>query len=299
MTSYHQDGTVGPWAVEKLQCLEKYLSAYTTILRKQEWCSDCLYIDAFAGAGRAKLRTSTTTAQSLQVTMLDEINGDEEAESYIDGSPRVALGLKHPFTKYFFFEMDVERIKQLQEIEEEFSSSRKIKIVSGEANESIQNFVLRQGIYDWKKTRGIAFLDPFGLQVPWRTIEAISKTQAIEVIINLPIGMAIQRLLPNSGEFTIEQRKRLDEYFGSSEWESVLYERSTDLLGESCTKRGDSGELLAKWYAARLEQAFGFAAPPRLIRNSNGGHLYYLLWAGPNATGKKIAKDVLAQGVRI
>jgi three-Cys-motif partner protein len=300
MTSYNRDGTVGPWAAEKLSCLEKYLAAYTTILRKLTWCSDYIYIDAFAGAGRAKLRTLGTLPESAQVTLLDDPAGestaDGEAEAYIDGSPRVALGLEHPFTKYFFFEMDEVRIDQLRELKSEFSSSRKITIIPGEANSSIQEHILKAGCFDWRNTRAIAFLDPFGLQVPWNTIEGLSKTDAIEVIVNLPVGMAIQRLLPNSGDFSPEKRQRLSEYFGSSDWEAVLYENSSSLFGETRSKRGDSGELLAKWYANRLEAAFGFSAPPRLIRNSAGGHLYYLLWAGPNATGKKIATHVLKQG---
>src|SRR3546814_9615174 len=106
MTSYRQDGTVCPWAAEKLSYLENYLSADTTILRKQGWCTDFIYIDAFAGAGRAKLRTIRTLPQGAQVSLLDDPAGattaDDEAEAYIDGSPRVALGLAHPFTRYFF-----------------------------------------------------------------------------------------------------------------------------------------------------------------------------------------------------
>jgi three-Cys-motif partner protein len=195
--------------------------------------------------------------------------------------------------------MDDGRIEQLRELQREFSSSRDIVLVPGEANRSIQEHVLRSGAFDWRRTRAVAFLDPFGLQVPWSTIESLSRTDAIEVIVNLPIGMAIQRLLPNSGVFTPEQHQRLSDYFGSPDWEAVLYETSTDLFGETRFKRGDSGELLAKWYSKRLEATFGFASPPRLIRNSAGGHLYYLLWAGPNATGKEIASHVLNQGVRL
>lgn len=300
MTSYRQDGTVGPWAAEKLRCLARYLAAYTKILRKQQWCDGFIYIDAFAGAGRAKLRVPEAGISKSQASLLDDPASDsavdEEAESYVDGSPRVALTLEHPFTKYIFFEVDQNRIKQLHDLKSEFSSSHDIEIVSGEANDSIQNYVLKPGLYNWRRMRAVAFLDPFGLQVPWKTIEALATTNAIEVIINLPIGMAIQRLLPNSGEFTQEQRERLTEYFGSPEWQEVLYVRSSDLLGETCSKRGDSGELLARWYMKRLAKAFGFAAKPRLIKNSSGGHLYYLIWAGPNKTGAKIADDVLAQG---
>ena len=46
---------VGPWAEDKLECLREYLSAYTTILRKQRF-KGYVYVDAFAGAGTAKIR---------------------------------------------------------------------------------------------------------------------------------------------------------------------------------------------------------------------------------------------------
>ena len=46
---------VGPWAEDKLECLRKYLAAYTTILRKQRF-KGYGYVDAFAGAGTAKIR---------------------------------------------------------------------------------------------------------------------------------------------------------------------------------------------------------------------------------------------------
>ena len=303
MTSYRRDGTVGPWASEKLNCLEKYLSAYTTILRKQSWCHSYLYIDAFAGAGRAKLRQPDSEIQTNQVNLFanlpDEDLPDEESESYIDGSPRVALSIKHPFTKYIFIELNPDRASQLEELKSEFRNSRDIQIVAGEANNVIQKKVLERDLYDWSRTRAVAFLDPFGLQVPWKTIEALASTKAIEVIVNLPVGMTIQRMLPASGEFTSQQRDRLTSYFGSPDWESILYSVSSGLLGDTREKIRNSGEVLARWYQERMTEAFGHAAVPRLIRNSSGGHLYYLLWAGPNPTGARIASHVLAQGTPI
>src|SRR3546814_12861976 len=109
--------------------------------------------------------------------------------------------------------------------------------MQGEANSSIQEQMRKVGGFDWKSTRAVAFLDPFGLQVPWSTIEALSKTKAIEVIVNLPVGMAIQRLLPNSGDFAPDKRERLSEYFGSPEWEAVLYGESSGLFGVRSEER--------------------------------------------------------------
>lgn len=302
MTSYVTDGTVGPWAKEKLECLGKYLHAYTTILRKQQWCEGFIYFDAFAGAGKAPLRQYDKPEQeeNLLLSVAGYINEEEaEAETYVHGSPKVALNLEHPFTEYIFIEKSAERVNELAEIQKEHGDKRKITILEGDANEQIKNHLLKEGSYNWKKYRAVAFLDPFGMQVPWSTIEAIGKTGAIELILNLPVGMAIQRLLPKSGQFSDDQRQKLTEYFGSPDWESVVYEEKNDLFGMLKTKKHDAGEQLAKWYQKRLKEAYGYCPKPRLIKNTRGTHLYYLLWAGANSTGAKIASDVLKQGTAV
>lgn len=68
---------------------------------------------------------------------------------------------------------------------------------------------------------------------------------------------------------------------------------------DEVTKAENSGERLVKWYGERLEQSFGYVSSPYLVTNSRGGHLYYLLFAGPNKTGAKIATDVLRAGERV
>ena len=45
----------GPWTIEKLNILEKYLDAYTTALKKTPF--KLMYIDAFAGTGHVEFRS--------------------------------------------------------------------------------------------------------------------------------------------------------------------------------------------------------------------------------------------------
>lgn len=301
MTSYVTDGTVGPWAKEKLDCLSKYLEAYTTILRKQPW-SHYIFIDAFAGAGKAPLRQYKNSTDGLPI--FDEVayftrEQETQTDEYVLGSPNVALNIKHPFLEYFFIEKNPDRVGELQKLEREFGAKRKIEVLQGDANTQILEEILRPGKYNWRKTRAVAFLDPFGMQVPWSTLVALGNTRGIELILNLPVGMAIQRLLPKSGQFSEEERKKLNDYFGSSDWEREVYDEQLGLFGFERTKKSDSGARLALWYQSRLKEAFGYAAKPRLITNTRGTHLYYLLWAGPNATGMKIASHVLKQGKEI
>ena len=77
----------------------------------------------------------------------------------------------------------------------------------------------------------MVFLDPFGMQVPWKTIADIGKTGIIEILINFPVGMAIQRLLKRTGQFSEKERGRLDDYFGTSEWYDLLYSTQEGLFG--------------------------------------------------------------------
>jgi three-Cys-motif partner protein len=134
------------------------------------------------------------------------------------------------------------------------------------------------------------------MQVPWSTIEALGQTRAIEVFLNFPVGMAIQRLLRRSGQFTLKQRQKLDGYFGSPEWYGALYRAGPDLFGEQTRKAEESGRALVNWYRKRLQAVFGHASKAALIRNTKGGHLYYLLLATPNQRGLKIANGVLSAG---
>ena len=290
---------VGPWAREKLMCLRKYLHAYTTILSRQEWLEGYFYIDAFAGPGTLKIRQQT--ADPDQKLLLEDSNhGMQDAGKveYISGSPRVALELKKPFTDYVFIEIDKQRLKQLKILKKKYKgSNRRIHLRERDCNDYLRGFLNKiQG--KWDKWRGVIFLDPFGMQVPWETIVEIGKTEAIEIFINFPVGMAIQRLLKRSGRFTPRERDKLDQYFGTSEWHNLLYENEQDLFGENITKIQNSGDVLVKWYLQRLKDVFPYVSTAREIQSTNNRPLYYLIFAGPNETGATIANDVLKQGAR-
>jgi len=146
--------------------------------------------------------------------------------------------------------------------------------------------------------RGIAFLDPFGAQLEWSTIQALANTRFFEVVINVALNMAIQRMLPNSGEFQAGWRESLDAYFGTPNWHNEVYGQQDGLFGNIIEKRRGYIERLLQLYRGRLKEAFGFVSQPKLIRNTRGAPLYYLLWAGPNAKGLQGANYILAMGER-
>lgn len=286
--------TVGPWAREKLDCLAKYLDAYTKILRKQTHLT-YIYIDAFSGAGRHRIRTTNDSADQLDLAIVAQlVRDDPEHQEFVAGSPRVALDIKHPFQKYIFIEQDSDRAHALEELKKDYFGPE-ILVRQDDCNHYIGTTLLNPK-RAWANLRAVIFLDPFGMQVPWRTIERIGNVKHIEVIINFPVGMAIQRLLRRNAEFTTKQRRRLDQYFGSADWHRVVYERKTGLFGEITNKVGDSNTALTNWYRDRLAQHFRFVSSARLIRSTRKQPLYYLIHAGSNRTGARIADYILSQG---
>ena len=134
------------------------------------------------------------------------------------------------------------------------------------------------------------------MQLPWSTIEALAATKSIEVLIIFPLDMAIQRTLTKSGKIPEAWQKRLDAVFGSPDWRQLVYEESNDLFGARQAKRSDSGAKLLGWYRERLKAAFGHVSTARLIKNTRGNPLYYLIWAGPNKLGLKGAEYILGAG---
>jgi three-Cys-motif partner protein len=297
MTKKPKDRTVGPWAKEKLGALGQYLSFYTTVLKKQgHWLRGTIFVDAFAGPGLSGVRTKEKANEPPGLFGPDPESGQAETE-FLKGSPRVALDIVNPFSAYIFVERDPERIRELKALKAEYQSPRNISVKEGDANAALQEW-LASGI-DWSHHRAVVFLDPFGMQVPWSTIETLAKTKAIEVIINFPLGMAIQRLLTKSGDIPHGWQMSLDTFFGSPEWRGLAYEEGTDLFGPKVQKVGGSGLKLLEWYRNRLRTAFGHVSTARLIRNTRGNPLYYLIWAGPNSTGLAGAEHILSKGEKL
>ena len=286
---------VGHWAHEKLDRLGKYLSAYTKIMSKQPWAKGYVYIDAFAGGGRARIRDTHTEDQSYALELGQNFRQDREAREVLDGSPRVALEVNPPFTLYVFLESDSKRLRSLEDLKNEYAGRRQIRIREGDCNHYLIERVRK---VDWTEWRGVVFLDPFGMQVPWKTISLLAGTRAIEAFLNFPIGMSIQRLLKKDGKFSDKERRKLDDYFGDPSWFDVVYQERRGLFGPAIVKNENANRLLLNWYCERLRKTFGHASQPYLVVNSKRGHLYYLIFAGPNKPGARIASHVLKGGAK-
>src|SRR5690606_5491946 len=265
-------------------CLKDYLEPYTTILRKYKF--KYYYVDAFAGAGRAKLRVRKPSITESDGWLFDDIEKSPEEEQYIKGSPYQALSIKYPFQGYLFIEYNADNAKILDRLKDEFPHLKnKIRIKVGDANKVLLESLVNNTEIDWKGTRAVVFLDPFGMQVSWDTIKSLAGTKAIEVIINNPIHMVVQRLLQKKGNIPPAREELLNSYFGSTQWKNTVYKEISTLFGDTeKIKAHDTSVRLGQLYNEQLKECFGYAAPVRLVRNSANSPIYFLHWAGPDPT---------------
>lgn len=206
----------GDWTERKLECVRKYLHAYTAIMSKQSF--RFAYIDAFAGTGYREMENDDGTGELMFPDLVSS-----EVVNFRDGSARSALEVEPPFMKYVFIEKDANRYAELEELIKEFLlrdqfEEDMIECMRGEANEYLKNLCQK----NWKAHRALVFLDPFGMQVEWETIKLIAETRAIDLWLLFPIG-AVNRLLKKTGEIRPSIRKKLNLFFGNEEWFEVFY----------------------------------------------------------------------------
>lgn len=285
MENKHQFG--GNWTTKKLENIQKYLVAYTTIFKsnpKAKYFST-IYIDAFAGTGYRKPSGEDTDSVFLPIF------SDLEVQSFYEGSVKLALNTKPRFDKYIFIEQDSDRFEELKKIKNEYSSfSKDILIKNEDANAYLKRICEK---VDWKKFRAVIFLDPYGMQVNWDTITKISETKAIDMWLLFPLGVAINRLLRRDGMLSVKITNRLNNIFGSEDWKEVFYkeEEIESLFGkESHIIKVSDFTKISDYFVSRLKTIFaGIAENPLPLYNSRNNPLYLLCFAAANERGAKPA----------
>lgn len=280
----------GNWTEDKLLRLRKYLSAYTTIFTSNERASylTTIYVDAFAGTGQRAAPSPDSPTPLLF---------DNDAEELKKGSAVIALENNPPFDRFLFIERKAEFARQLDDLRERFPErASRIEIRQGEANQRLQQWAAET---DWRIHRAVVFLDPYGMEVEWSTIESLAKTKAIDLWILFPLGQAVIRLLtkqPPEGPWA----DRLTQFFGTNEWRNAFYKPSPQysLFSDGhVLERDVDFEAVGTFFRDRLLSLFPGVSRSLPLHNSKGVPIYLLCLAAANAKGAptatKIANDIL------
>lgn len=292
MNNRHTFG--GDWTKIKLECLEKYLKAYTKVMKNQSF--NCLYIDAFAGSGWITLKQNESRRLGAQQSSLFDLldsssNCSLQKQENTYGSARLALTVEPHFNEYHFIENNQKRFLELENLKSEYPH-RIIQCHQEDANYFLQNLCIKR---DWINNyeRAVLFLDPYGMNVQWKTIKSIAATKAIDIWYLFPMGIALNRLLRKDGQISPKTKLTISGLLGTDEWYDVFYRECEELTlfgTQKSIEKNTNFINMSEYINSRFENIFpGVANNPRSLFNSRNNPLYLLIFAASNDKGSKIA----------
>ena len=252
------------------------------------------YIDAFAGTGERNEVEAARIAGRLLFG--DDTNEIEEVK---DGSARIALGIDPPFDRYIFIDRAPRHTEALKALREEFPA-RTIDVQIGDANQVLKD--LCRSI-NWHNTRAAVFIDPYGMQVNWSTLESLAATKAVDIALLYPTG-PLNRMLTKRGKIPATWARRIDEHLGPCNWQNASYKETEQidlfLPDSSALKKTMNAEGLRQFVLERLKSIFPFVCERQLeLRNSRGAILYHLfiICANPKPAARNLAMKLAGHAV--
>lgn len=287
----------GHWTEEKLEAFEKYVNAYLTIMNsfreKNKW--KLIYFDGFAGSGSRNENEAHSVSELLLDLFNDEYLDEDDLNTYKGAAERV-LGIEQRgFDWYVFVDKNKESNQQLEKRLENFKSKRNLVFRTSDANEQIS--LLAKAMMKDNSLTALVLLDPFGMQVDWKSIELLKGTRT-DLWILIPTGVIVNRLLDRKAELT--HIDKLMSFFGKGEdfLKDYFYKKRKDdtLFGETeiIEKVKKPIEKIAELYIEQLKTIFEHVTEkPLVLYNSRKTPIFHFACASNNSTAIKIASQII------
>lgn len=254
---------VGSWGEEKYRLLSCYASMFTGSMINK-W--DCLvYLDLFAGAGRARIKGSNKVVNS---------------------SALIALANTPTFTKYVFCDEDLDNVKALEErIAREYPQVD-ASILNADAN--LQTEQLLRSIPRAHKGNSVLTLclvDIFKMDnLKFSTIRALSKMY-MDFLVLIPSDMDANR---NEKNYLNPNNTTVDEFLGNKGWRNRWKSSDKDprSFGQFIVHEFGNSMSEIGFTAPKLEHTVG-------IRNSKNRFIYRLALYSKSKIAEKFWEECM------
>lgn len=262
----------GPWTQIKLDVLKKYLNFYTNALKNKPF--DLMYIDGFAGTGEVTVKI-------------------RDLKQSIPGSAKIALENTPPFKHLIFIEQHNKRYQALEELCTTYSKQCKTYLFKADANQQLKR-VCRH--LDPTKMRAVAFIDPFGLEIHWETIEVIANTQCIDMLFLFSLSGLYRQATKQMDDFDPKKAESLDRFLGTKEWREAFYEK-----GRQGTLFGDDERLqrianykdMLRFAKDRMKEKFSYISEPLYLPQKGPPQFaLFLAVSNPSSAATRLASRV-------
>lgn len=268
----------GDWTKTKIEILVQYAKAYLTIMNKHRRFKT-LYFDGFAGSGfifkDTQFGVEITVGAARRILEID--------------SPR-------PFDVYYFVEKLPKNVRLLEQNTKEAFPDKTIHVVREDCNKKLVDLANFLRNPKNKAFRTLAYIDPCGMQLEWRSIENL-RGLPIDFWVLVPTGMGVNRLLESNGDISDSWSERLERFLGMTREDirKHFYTESETLFPDikAIEKEENAVDRSAKLYHKRLKEVFDFVSKPHALRNSTNSIMYHLFLASNNETAVKIGNDIV------
>lgn len=243
----------------KLDVLGKYLDFYCNALKHQAF--ETWYIDGFAGTG-FRQQTELTGGIFANAPIAFQ-------EKTLLGSASIALNVNPPFDHYRFVEANGPRRATLQQLCDT-KNVKDCQVSAGDANDHIRSILAQppwSGHRDQWRQRAVVFLDPYGMGVKWRTLEALAASERADVWYLFNVKAVNQQMARDGARIDESKYLALKEVFGTDDWQAAFYRSGPDqgnLFGgssPSSSKRA-TPEQISQFMRERLGTLFRYVSDP-------------------------------------
>ena len=257
------------WTVGKIYFLARYIARFIVSMKglRQHWHS-INYIDLFSGPGK---------------------NRSPDGKIIL-GSPLIALTQKQLFDRYYFSDLDENNIIALRQRCNKYTEHTKIMFKAEDANifvdEVVDDIKKNDSKFEsgkWSSSLNLAFLDPNGLELHWRTVARLAELRTDLIIYYSQMGISRNVL----NEINLPPDTSIDLFFGDTAWRNIYKNNPPD------NKR--LHRALLDYYKNKLGD-FGYKVEDPLdepvFRNSKEAPIYRLLFVSKHPLGNKFWTDV-------
>lgn len=268
----------GDWTKTKIEILVEYAKAYLEIMKNRRFFK-LMYFDGFAGSGFI-------------------IKDNKEGVDITVGAAKRIIEINDPraFDSYYFVEKDTKNFKLLKKNTADAFPKKKIYVIQDDCNKKLVDLAifLRNPVNKYYRT--LAYIDPCGMQLEWRSIENL-KGLNIDMWVLVPTGLGVNRLLKRNGDISDLWKERLELFFGLTQQEiNKLFYRETPTLFPDINFKEKEKDVIgksAKLYRDRLKTVFDFVSQPYPLKNSLNTIMYHLFLASNKDTAAKIGNDIV------
>lgn len=264
----------GPWTLVKLDLLERYLEFFNTALQNKP-SSDHrfrrIYIDAFAGTGMCDIKLPNETRQKVR------------------GSATIAIETAPTFDEFHLIDLKAQHIAELELLKSAHPSKR-IHVHCDDANAALKHIIAAS---NWRESRGVLFLDPYGMAVDWETLECVAATQALDVWYLFPLSGVYRQAAKNYDRVDRGKAANLDRVLGTTDWRTAFYQESShpSLFDEETISRTREANprQIASYVHERLCTVFkGWVSAPILLPQDGGAPMFALFFAVSNSNARAV-----------